>query len=133
MLHENIIQIREESLSGEIVHQWDLSFASPKITVRELISKRVREEVTSFNDRPDAHFRGLVEPSEAEQTLNGYKLKTRRQIDADKQIAIALDAFGNNGFFMLLDDRQLETLDEEIVIDKDMAVSFVKLTPLVGG
>ena len=133
MLHENIIQIREESLAGEVSHQWDLCFASPKITVRDLISERVREEVIAFNNRSDQLFRGLIEPSEAEKTLNGYKLKTRRQIDADKQIAIALQAFENNGCFMLLEDLQLDTLDEEVMIGNDMAVSFIKLTPLVGG
>ena len=133
MLHDNIIRIREESLAGEVSHQWDLVFAARKITVSELVSERVRQEVEAYNDRAEGFYRGLVEPTQAEQTLNGYRLKTRRQIDAGKQIAIALKAFETNGFFMLLGNRQLETLDEEIVIGKDMAVSFVKLTALVGG
>jgi hypothetical protein len=33
----------------------------------------------------------------------------------------------------LLEDRQLETLDEEIELKPGMQVNFVRLVPLVGG
>ena len=45
----------------------------------------------------------------------------------------ALDAFQRNGFFVLVDDRQVEGLDEEIEIRLNTTISFVKLVPLVGG
>ena len=76
---------------------------------------------------------GLVEPSDAEKTLNGFKLRKRRKIDWEEQFARALDAFGRNGFFILVGDRQAERLDEELVVSGDTEVSFVKLVPLVGG
>jgi len=34
---------------------------------------------------------------------------------------------------VLIDNRQAEELDEEFVVGPTTAVSFVKLTPLVGG
>ena len=38
-----------------------------------------------------------------------------------------------NGFFLLVDDRQIEDLDEEVVVTVESTISFVKLVPLVGG
>ena len=34
---------------------------------------------------------------------------------------------------MLVDDRQVDELDEEITVSGDTSVAFVKLVPLVGG
>jgi hypothetical protein len=34
---------------------------------------------------------------------------------------------------MLVDDRQVESLDEEITLQPNTRVSFLRLTPLVGG
>ena len=79
------------------------------------------------------YFRGLVEPSEAEKTLNGYKLKQRRKIDWEEQYKRALDAYERNGFFVLIGDRQAESLDQTFEVKVDTEVSFVKLVPLVGG
>jgi hypothetical protein len=31
------------------------------------------------------YFKGLVQPNDAELTLNGYKLKQNRKVDAEKQ------------------------------------------------
>ena len=45
----------------------------------------------------------------------------------------ALHAFENNGFFLLVNDRQVESLDEEIWLGEGATASFLKLTPLVGG
>ena len=56
-----------------------------------------------------------------------------RELDADAQCRHAVEAFQSNGFFMLVDDRQVEDLDEEIGVTGQTCVSFVKLVPLVGG
>jgi len=44
-----------------------------------------------------------------------------------------LDAFQKNSFFVLVDDYQVADLQEEMLVSKDTKVSFVQLTPLVGG
>ncbi|WP_456416995.1 hypothetical protein [Thiolapillus sp.] len=133
VLHNNIIQIREESLAGQVGRQWELEFPKATITVRELIAGRVREEVRAYNEKAGRLFVGLVAPSDAERTLSGYHMKKYRWVDAEKQVEIAIRAFGSNGFFLLLGDRQLEELDEVIAIEGDTIVSFIKLTPIVGG
>ena len=103
------------------------------VTVRELIRQRVYQEVQDHNRAQPEYFRGLVQPTDAEQTLNGYKLRKRRKIDWEKQFKQAVEAFERNGFLVLVDERQAEGLDETLTLKADTQVSFVKLVPLVGG
>ena len=127
------LTVRDETISGQTSNSFDLEFETATITVRELIRKRVYEEVREFNLKAEEYFRGLVQPTDTEQTLNGYKLKHKRLIDWEEQARKAEEAFEHNGFFILVDDKQVESLDEEIEIRLKTQVSFVKLMPLVGG
>lgn len=127
------ITIYDETISGEKTDGFDLEFASATISARELIRKRVYEEVREFNLREEETFHGLVQPTDAERVLNGYKLKKKRQLDWEQQFERAIAAFERNGFFILADGKQIESLDETIELKLRTQVSFVKLVPLVGG
>ena len=84
---------QDESTTGAVDNRVTLQFPTERITVRELIRERVYQEVQDYNRRQPEHFRGLVQPTDAEKTLNGYKLKQRRQIDWKEQFEKACDAF----------------------------------------
>jgi len=133
-----MLTVRDETASGNVYHSLPLEFPSERITVRDLIRERVYQEVQDFNRHREEHtFRGLVQPTDAEKVLNGdrteYRLKKRRDIDWKQQFEKALEAFDHNGFFLIVDDKQAESLDQEVVIGRDTQVSFVRLLPLVGG
>jgi hypothetical protein len=131
-----ILTIRDETATGSITNELTLDVLSETITVRELIRSRVYQEVQDFNLRQSQgapRFRGLVTPTDAEQSLNGARLKTPRDIDWKAQFDKACEAFDRNGFFLLVDDRQAESLDQTITLRHDTKVTFVKLVPLVGG
>lgn len=130
--------VRDESATGESYLEMPIEFETERITVRELIRERVRQEVLAFNQKRDeVNFRGLVQPTDTERVLNGrrteYRLAKPRTIDWQEQFERAVEAFGRNGFFLLVGNRQAESLDEELVIEPETRVSFVKLVPLVGG
>ena len=127
------ITINDESAVGKILNQISLQVESETMTVEELIRLRVETEVNKYNAGSDEYYNGLVAPSEAERTLNGYKMREKKQIDAEKQVYIALKSFQQNGFFMLVDNRQIENLHDTLYIGDDTTLSFVKLTPLIGG
>lgn len=130
----NLLTIKDETALGKVLHELELTLSEDIITVRELIRQRVYAEVAAYNRKAGEVFHGLVQPADAEATLNGYRMKGKiGLIDAEKQFYVALDAFVKNGFFILVDDRQVEGLEEEILVAKDTSVSFVKLTQLVGG
>ncbi|NHO85139.1 hypothetical protein HA073_29415 [Micromonospora sp. CMU55-4] len=56
-----------------------------------------------------------------------------RRLDWERQADAACAAFARNGFVLLVGDRQVEDLDEEIDLLADPEVAFVRLVPLVGG
>ena len=132
------LTIRDETTAGDVYGERPLDLPTERITVRDLIRERVYQEVQDYNvGTGERVFRGLVQPTGAERVLNGkpteYRLRENRQVGWKPQFEKALAAFEQNGFFILVDDRQVEGLDEEFVIGRGTLVSFVKLTPLVGG
>lgn len=135
------LTIRDETATGGVTGELTLDVLSETITVRELIRSRVYQEVDDHNRRVRGAgaappYRGLVTPTPDEQTLNGPRAggETReREIDWRQQFEVACDAFDRNGFFVLIDDKQAESLDEAVTLSASSRVSFVKLTPLVGG
>ncbi len=125
-----ILTIKDEKLAGGIINEINVEFDSAKITVSDIITQRVKSEVTAHNKGNSEAFKGLVQPTRIEKMLNGLKHKT---IDAEKQIYVALSAFQKNEYFVLINNVQVESLEQEFNISKIQSVSFVKLTPLVGG
>jgi hypothetical protein len=133
------LTIRDETAAGDTIHSFPLEFPSERITVRDLIRERVYQEVQDFNRRNDPVFRGLVQPKDAERITDtdhkgySYQLKTRREIDWKEQFESAIQAFQKNGFFILIDDKQAEELDQVVFLGRGTEVSFVRLVQLVGG
>ena len=130
------LKIKDETTFGlgrDDDRDFTLDVPEARITVLDLIRARVYWEVHEYNlDQPE-YFQGLVQPSDAERSLNGFKMRRRRRIDPEKQFELAKRAFYSNGFTLLVDDRQVDELEEEIEIRPDTTVTFLKLLPLVGG
>ena len=110
-----------------------LSGLPQRITLRDLIRTRVREEVARFNADRGEVFRGFVRPDGAEETPAGYRVEVGRRIDWQKQARIAEKAFEENRFFVLVGGTQVGDLDAELDLGVDTDVCFVRLVPLVGG
>ncbi len=123
----------DEILGGQRVRALTLESLNERTTVREIIRARIWQEVQEHNAaRRTTAFQGLVRPADHPESLN--KTKDRfHPIDWEKQFAAAIRAFETNGFFLLIGDRQITDLDEEIDIEPETEVNFVKLVPLVGG
>ncbi|MBC8065859.1 MAG: hypothetical protein H7Y17_13585 [Chlorobia bacterium] len=130
------LTIRDESAAGRLLDEFPLEFPTERITVRELIRERIYQEV---QDRERAtqvrKAHSLVTPETIETVLNGCHREPPkpRAINWKRQVEVACDAFERNGFFILVDDRQAESLDDTVFVSRETTVSFVKLTPLVGG
>lgn len=124
--------VHDESASGQPLASLELPGLPEEITVRELIRHRVRAEVARHNAAPAMPWRGLVTPEEA--AARSLHDKGRgKPVDWETQADIAVAAFDRNGFFVLVGDRQVESLDDVIELSRDEHVAFVKLIPLVGG
>ncbi|MGW1784281.1 hypothetical protein ACWCQQ_35005 [Streptomyces sp. NPDC002143] len=128
-----IVTFVDETTSGSRGDGWGLEIAEERLTVRELIRRRVFQEVAEFNASRPKVFQGLVQPEDTERVATGYALRVPRRIDPEAQTALALRAFAGNGFLVLVGDRQVTELDEEIDLPLGTEVTFLKLVPLVGG
>lgn len=112
---------------------WVLQVAEPILTAREILRRRVFEEVSRFNAAQGEIFQGLVQPSDTERALNGYRLKKARRLDWNEQFEKAVQAFDRRRFILLVGERQVENLDEELMLGPETEITFLKLVPLVGG
>ncbi len=126
----NTLIVTDETATGNILHKISLDFEKEYISVKELIEARIRQEIKRYANDVVSYKKGLVLPAGLEKRLNKKKAPA---IDMEKQLYVALEAFQKNGFFILIDDEQVESLDEMFLVDESTQVSFIKLTPLVGG
>jgi hypothetical protein len=130
------LTVRDETPAGGVSNEWSLEFLNERISVRDLIRERVYQEVQDHNTQQHqaAPFRGLVQPEDHERALNGPRTGAKpRPIDWKKQYTKAVEAFEANQVLILIDDRQAESLDEEFTFGPATAVTFLRLTLLVGG
>ncbi len=128
------IQITDETSGRKAATRtWTLEFLDETITAQEFIRRRIYEEVLDYNTKNPDVYHGLVQPTDVERALNATKPRERRKIDWEAQYAQALEAFNRNGFIMLVNDTQIETLQEPIFLREGTTVTFLKLVPLVGG
>jgi hypothetical protein len=126
----------DETTSGARGEKISLEFATERITVRELIRERVYQEVQDYMLKRATNggvFKGLVQPSDAEQTAQGYRLKAGREVDWKEQFARACAAYEANRVLIIVGDHQTSGLEEEVVLGRGVEATFLKLVPLVGG
>jgi hypothetical protein len=131
------VTIKDESGSGRVAGVLTLDGVDERITLRDLVRTRVREEVARYNSQREEGrgdiFAGLVMPEGAEPTRDGFRMPTRRVIDWEQQADRAVRAFTKNGFFVLVGDRQVTDLDEELHLTAGSDIRFIRLVQLVGG
>jgi hypothetical protein len=111
-----LLPVRDVSATGQSLHEIAIEFLTERITVRELVQERVRQEVQYFNRKVENEFQGHL-----------------RVQELDEQVRRAWEGFTSNSYFILIDDKQAESLEQEFPISPITRISFVKLTPLVGG
>jgi hypothetical protein len=125
------VKIVDQILGVDPPLKHELRLVSERTTVRELIKRRIDEEVAALNaGREDV--RPLVIPTERESILNKPKA-ARTMVDAEKQLATAVEAFKRTRIVILVDGKQIKALDEPITVSPECEIRFLKLVPLVGG
>ena len=79
-------------------------------------------------------IRDRITPEDKELLLNDkFNPSKRRTIDAEKQVYVALDSFEKNRYFILVNEKQVLSLEEELDLSLTNEVVFIKLVQLVGG
>ncbi|TXF86666.1 hypothetical protein FUA23_19375 [Neolewinella aurantiaca] len=129
-----LIVIKDETLFGVVTQEQRLTIVKETLTLRDIITARVEEEVRKHNATISERYQYLIDLSPAEKRLNlGNKLKRKKSIDPQEPVLKAIEAFRANAFFVLVGNQQVDDLEEVIPASRELEVSFVKLTPLIGG
>ena len=127
-----ILTIHDESAASPVATARLLTLPTARLTARELIRQRVIHEVRQYNDSPAQPFVGLVKLSDEEIALNGDK-PAWSPLDPERQVTRAFESFRKNGFALLVDGTQVESLDQELNLSPDSQITFLRLFPLAGG
>lgn len=125
--------VRDTNTAGDVTAEYTLEFPKSRITVEDLIRRRAEEEVRLHNARLISGESRHANLSARERALRSPKKHRGAPIDPRAQGDRAVEAFGRNAFFVLVNDRQAESLTETIEIGLDTPITFLKLTPLIGG
>jgi len=128
------LTIEDRTGTGRPTGSITLPDVPERITLRDLIRLRVRDEVARYNLRPGSRFQGLVQPEGSTAApAGGYAMPRARPISWERQADAAIAAFLRNGFFVLVNGKQVTDLDAEIALTETLDVGFVRLMQLVGG
>jgi tRNA A37 N6-isopentenylltransferase MiaA len=117
------------------------------LTVAELIQRSVEAQIRELHRQHQmdaqqvrrALERQYLTTSEiTEQAQQGAvrfpsKPHTTLQIDTKIETKKALKAFTDGAYIILVNGQQVESLEAEITLNQDTKVTFLRLTPLVGG
>jgi hypothetical protein len=129
----NQLDIYDQSTDGPPSRSITLEFLTDQITVEELIRSRVYQEVKDFNTRKPEQYNGLIRPAFIEAALQSGNPIQHEHVDFEAQFDKAIEAFGAKKILILVDDQQVESLADEIVVMPETSIVFLRLVPLVGG
>jgi hypothetical protein len=138
------IDVRAPGRRRPLIPQWQIPLppdpngrAEP-LTLRALISRIVAEEVEAFRHRQDE--RRLVHVLTGDEIGEGVARgridpggRTLHQVvDTGQSVGVALQAFEDGLYLVLLDGREQRDLDEQVFLGPDSHVTFLRLVMLAG-
>jgi hypothetical protein len=107
--------------------------------LRSVIDAVVRSEVDAFRLRQlDGRLLQVLSPEQIAAGVEVGRITSGgsdldQDVDPDTAVATALESFADGLYFVFVDDRQIEGLDEVVAVTPDSTLLFVRLVPLVGG
>jgi hypothetical protein len=112
---------------------------SDGLTLRDLITRVVREQVRAFGDRQaEARLLRVLTEREIETGTAAGRIvpggrPLRQRVDPDVAVGVALQAFEDGLYLTLIDGVQYHRLEEAVPLSGDSTVTFVRLVALAGG
>jgi len=137
------ISIAEEIIGQGLIDTIVVNLSIGKLTLKDIIIAKVEATVNSINSNSSTVKSNHHFSSDEEKRLNQQLLEKKDKelqkhleslkLDAEKETYIALEAFQNNMFFVIIDKKQYSDLEEQVIITDQSKVKFIKLTQLKGG
>ena len=134
---EIVIETHVMGLDREPEDRWLLRLPRAQLTLRELISHKVRREI---EDRAAGHrtsvgkeYLSLDELTACFGPGRTGRIPGPTPLDVEKEIGRAVEAFQEGFFTVIVHRRPIEDLDGEISLTSGSRVQFLRLIPVSGG
>jgi len=140
-----VISVRAVGRRKPLLDDWSIPLppefregGSP-LTLRDLITRIVLEEVKKFRKRQDQRrLVHVLTAREIDEGLRRGKIDSggrdlRQKVDDQDAVATALEAFEDGLYLVLLDGQELRELDREVHLQPDSQITFLRLVMLAGG
>ncbi len=107
-------------------------------TLRDLLVKIVRVEVTAYEARREARrldrvlSRAQIESQAATGRVSPEGRESPPAPDAESAVATALAGFEDGLYLVAIDGREIRSLDERVFLTSDSRVTFIRLVFLAG-
>ena len=119
---------------------WELEIIDPDeiILLKDLITSIVREEVKSFNQKNHPNrlspvlFLQNIEDGLASGKIGLPNAKIP-EVGFEKAVKDAISAFSSGYYYVFVDGDRINSLEDGIFLGEHSKITFIRLTPLVGG
>jgi hypothetical protein len=108
-------------------------------TLRQLIERVVRDEVAAFGERQaERRFLQVLTEEQIGDGVERGRLVPGGQApgpraDPDVAVAVALQAFEDGLYLVLIDGKQQRSLDAQVFVGEESTLTFLRLVALAGG
>ena len=117
----------------------DLGEGGGGLTLRDLISRIVREEVKAFRERQQerklvkALTAAQIDQAVAKGKVDMGGRDVTQEVDEEGAVGAALQAFEDGLYLVVLDGEEQRDLDKEVYLQPESRITFVRLALLAGG
>jgi hypothetical protein len=122
---------------------WELSLPSTPdntpLTLQTLLTHIVLAELTAFNQRQeDRRLTRILSPGEIESGRLQGKIDMGGRdnlqiVNPEDAVSNALQSFQDGFYYVFIDDKQIESLEQSFTLHPHSQILFLRLTPLIGG
>lgn len=120
--------------------EWSEYEGSGGLTLRDLVTRIVREEVIAFSKRQhDRRLLRALTANEIEAAAEKGKIQMGesevglQNVDADQAVGTALQSFEDGIYLVVIDEVEQKHLDSQVFLTADSQITFIRLTLLTGG
>lgn len=127
------IELQQQMLLGEVEKYVHLYVISQQITLIDLFRQQIEARRLVWQSQMNAKVQDY-QLEQYEKSLNQQQSSAWfEQLGIAQQVEQAIELFKKQRFLVLVDDRQIQSLDENFAITEHSVIQFIRLIPLVGG
>lgn len=123
--------MRDVSRSGHALGGARIADLPARVTLGELLRKRIDVEVAAYNADPGPTFSGLVQPEDSVRHTDGYRMEAPRSLDAGQLVAAAEEAVTAGMLSFRVGGETVTELRHEIDVEEHDEVVAVLERPVI--